>query len=133
MLWYAEDKGVSWTTSNNTSITGTKKVQNGNKTFTSIPTMYHMLETNKIEFGPIVSIFEAKAGKYSDKYAKDLKSVGLDQGINKHRDAYNDVSSNAWQQKKNMKASLYALKMRPYGIMTFDNWEIFIVMNSSKI
>ena len=78
MMWYSEDRCNLYVTSSNKSMSGTKKMQNGNKTFTGIPTIHHKLKKNKIEFGAPVTIFEASKEQFSKQYVKEFGSVGLD-------------------------------------------------------
>ena len=125
MFWYSEDGGNLYSTSSNKSLSGSKKAQNRNKTFTAIPTIYHNLETDSIKFAPIISIFEAAKSKFSDQCRKELRSVKLKPGLDRKRECYKDVSTNAWQHESNMKASSKVLQLNLNGVMSFDNWRNF--------
>ena len=105
----------------NVSISGTAKLQNGCKTTTAIPTIYHNLIKDSIEFGPIVGIFEAGGGKFSPQFNRELKSVGLNRHFSAKRDSYIDASTNAWQHEKNMSASERVLAIRKYAVLTLAN------------
>ena len=83
-----------YTSSNNSSLSGTKKVQNGNKTFTTIPTILHYIQNDTIKFGPTITIMEGtKKGEFSRQYINDLRKVGLDKGMDREKELINDTST----------------------------------------
>ena len=125
MIWYSEQSGSSYFTSFNQSASGTSSRQNARKTFTIIPSSYHMLQTDSIDFGALVTIFESKGKTFSSKYVKSLRGVGLNEGFDGKHTNYGCISSNGWQHSHNMSASVAVLKQKKKGIMTFDNWSNF--------
>ena len=127
MFWYSEDKGRILTTSLNRSLCGKKSRQHGRSTFTVIPSIYHLLETDTVEFGPLVTIMESKlkSKSISPQYLKALRKQGLSKGFDAMSTNYNCVSSNGWQGRKTIGASVAVLRRKPRGIVAFDNWREF--------
>ena len=126
--FYSHSNDYLYCTQSTTTVSGSKKKQNANKTFTAIPTIYQHIKTNKVSFGPTVCIFEsaAKKSKFGKSFIKSLKELNLKTGFcDSQKTSFLDTSYNGWQLKANMVSSIEALKQKKYVIMCFDNWSHF--------
>eukprot|EP01083_Nonionella_stella_P219587 786443_1 len=78
-LFYGGDSRYIYTTHFASSVSGKPKIQNNNKTFTAVPTVYDYFQENderNIQFGPTIAIFESatKDKSFSDHYKRQLRA-----------------------------------------------------------
>ena len=127
MTWHSLDVGRVYTTSFNHSNSGQRSRQNARKTFTSIPTIYHNLSSDTVDFGPVITIFDSKSKEMAPKFVKSLKSVGLANGFNRDHSNFCDISSNGWQQSRNMKVRFVFCE----HVDILQNFQILVKMLTS--